>query len=400
MKVTSKLDEPLRSLLDDYLENVNANYDLRAHLDNRELVLCVGAGVTRNFIGEWKTLLDKLLVMRCYSTLRNLSAKDLAKGGGTLIPETVSEAEMKEYLTLLKPPFLSPEISTLETGEYLMYDVEDDAPYIGTQGESSYRECFFAWQTRYVILKGIKEKTGSSSLEQYFLNNLRKMGTLAAIVELCLKKHIANIITYNFDTILDRLLASPEVRQKYGADENGRVFLHSFQAGEPVLELGTAKGEEIHIYHVHGIIDEQIKDQAPIIFSENSYQSYQKTMLNWSNIRMADLMSRYHTLCVGFSGDDPNFRMLRHFLSECGKNPVMGTKEDRKELYLMRSYAKTVKNLTALVKKGKKPECAYACVKTYLELVNTYFEVQLGTHILWTDGFLAMKREIQRLARS
>lgn len=153
-----------------------------------------------------------------------------------------------------------------------------------------------------------------------------------------------------------------------------------------------------------GVINDETEEpQQPIIFSENSYQSYQQTSLNWSNIRMADIMTRFHTFCIGFSGDDTNFRMLRHFLSQREDNPVMG---EKKELYLMRVFERDIKNLADpsntidSANANKHQECAYRCVKTYFHIINAYFEKQLNTHIIWSGSFSEMAQQNSELSET
>ena len=168
----------------------------------------------------------------------------------------------------------------------------------------------------------------------------------------------------------------------------------------------------VNIYHVHGVLFSNEKEDksgknnisedieiAPIIFSENSYQSYQKTTLNWSNIRLADTMLQYDVLCIGFSGDDANFRMLRRFLSESMSNPIMGMGNKKNKLYMMKSCGQEFSNIKDSPQFSCKPECAFASIKTYLELVSNYFRIQLGTDIIWSDGYMDMAQQIVMLSR-
>lgn len=413
MESTKNLNEPLHSLVNRYLSNLNHFSNngksyierIKKHLDNESLALCVGSGITSYFIGDWRLLLNKLLVMRCSSVLLNMPEKELENEGEMLLKSKFTELE--DYILHLDAPFLSANISPLEIGEYLMYDSDDDSPNVGVINEDIYRETFFAEQVRHIILNNIAEKAERKPIDEYFLEHCREpyLSTLVSVVRLCLKKDIRHIITYNFDTILDHLLASKKIREKFNAlHVSVEIRVYSYQKAEPVFQLTSVSPEEseviINIYHVHGIINDKIeKNQLPIIFSENSYQSYQQTSLNWSNIRLADIMSRFHTLCIGFSGDDANFRMLRRFLSEREDNPVMGEIDPKKEMYLMKVFDKDINNLANPVNANAHQECAYACVKTYFNIINSYFEKQLDTHIVWSDGYGKMAQQIDLLSQ-
>lgn len=440
-KTIDTLEEPLRTLfmqnLSEYqgqafgtleaaLSSTNDSAKDRvkefSELCNQRMALCVGAGLTAYFIGDWRTLLRKLLAMRCHNVVRAFSDKELTVND-RMFNKTWTKTNVDKYIGHLKNSFFTESTSTLEIGEYLMYDESDHAPKIGTEAEPSYREIFFAEQVRYVISGSIEkklEKSSASSIEEYFVDLYRRkfignekniyengsdddevkgIATLAAVVKLCIKKKIKNIVTYNFDMILDKLIANEEVWELFGETLNVAVHVHTYLKAEPMMVLGDKKSKNIvNIYHVHGVLDQEIEEVGPIIFSENSYQNYQKTILNWSNVRLADTMLKYDILCVGFSGDDANFRMLRRFLAESMTNPIMGIGNGRKKLYIMRSCGNEVENFINNPNFASMPECALASIKTYLELVGTYFKKQLGTEVIWSNGYLKMAGQINWLS--
>lgn len=391
-------------------------------LCDQRMALCVGAGLTAYFIGDWRTLLRKLLAMRCHNALRAFSEKELTVNDSAF-NNTWAKMNVDKYIGRLKNSFFTESTSTLEIGEYLMYDKKDRAPKIGTEVESNYREIFFAEQVRYAIYSSIKEKlekSSAESIEEYFVNlykrefvgrekdiyengsdddEVKGIATLAAVVKLCIKKKIKNIVTYNFDMILDKLIANEEVWELFGETLNVAVHVYTYLKAEPMKVLGVPDSKDIvNIYHVHGLLDQEIEEVGPIIFSENSYQNYQKTILNWSNVRLADTMLKYDILCVGFSGDDANFRMLRRFLAESASNPIMGNEDGRKKLYIMRSCENEVDNFINNRSFKTMPECALASIKTYLELVDSYFKNQLNTEVFWSDSYLKMAGQIDWLS--
>ena len=412
-----------------YLEKVEVS------LEKHRLALCVGAGLTAYFVGNWRELLNKLLVMRCCSTLQNLQQNELIYEGETIkLNKNRTPKDFEDYFRSMKNAFLSDSTNTLEIGEYLMFDSNDRSPSIGTSEETEHREKFFAEQVRYAIYSSMSKKTDDSAIEDYFVDLYNKkfkgkeedifeketaddeingIATLVAVVRLCIKKKIRNIISYNFDTILDKLIASKEVWELFGETLNVAVHIHTFSKTDPIMIWGDKESRNIvNIYHVHGVLFSNEKEDksgknnisedieiAPIIFSENSYQSYQKTTLNWSNIRLADTMLQYDVLCIGFSGDDANFRMLRRFLSESMSNPIMGMGNKKNKLYMMKSCGQEFSNIKDSPQFSCKPECAFASIKTYLELVSNYFRIQLGTDIIWSDGYMDMAQQIVMLSR-
>lgn len=439
-KTIDTLEEPLRTLfiqnLSEYqgqafgtlkaaLSSTNDSAKDRVNeflkLCDQRMALCVGAGLTAYFIGDWRTLLRKLLTMRCHNVLRTFSENEL-KVNNRVFDKAWTKEDVDKYIGNLKNSFFAESTSTLEIGEYLMYDENDRAPIIGTKTEQSYREIFFAEQVWDAIDSSIKkklEKSSVASIEAYFVklykskfrgneraiyengsddDEVKGMATLAAVVKLCIKKKIKNIITYNFDTILDRLIASKDVWELFGETFDVAVHVHTYLQAEP-MRIGGVEGSEniVNIYHVHGVLDQEI-EIGPIIFSENSYQNYQKTILNWSNIRLADTMLKNNVLCVGFSGDDANFRMLRRFLAESMTNPIMGIGNERKKLYIMRSCGNEIENFINNSIFESMPECALASIKTYLELVSIYFKKQLGMEVFWSSGYLKMAGQINWLS--
>ncbi len=404
-------NEQLQSLINQYVSkylNNEADTDkLKKYLKKNKLALCVGAGLTSMFVGEWRELLRKLLTLRCCSVMQDVPPEELKSENGEIVlsKENVTVEDMDAYLNNLKEMFVSSTSNPLEIGEYLMYDRADHAPEIGRDREEYYREVFFAEQVRYIINSEIEKKTGDTEPTDYIwdmVKNNAETACLQAVVKLCLQSGITEIINYNFDLVLDLLLVSSQV-EDYFHCQPVQVYVYSYHKPEPVFIWGKKCKRRINIYHVHGIADNTGNPMEPIIFSENSYQSYQRTTLNWSNIWIAEIMSRYHMMCVGFSGDDVNFRMLRRFLSERENNPVIGEKVEKKEVFLLRSYQKDIEKLTTLKAEEKMNEkwqdCAYACSRTYLEMVSAYFEKQLDVRIIWADGFTDMADIIVELMR-
>ena len=332
-------------------------------------------------------------------------------------PSDISMEYLQKYLNEHIYTFIADTVNYLERGEYLRFDSQDTSVPIGTQAENKYRELFFAEQVRQTVLYslnhvGDKDERFEEAFKKDSIRG-KKETSLSAIIRLCAVKNIKEIITYNFDTALDRLIANNEIREYYQKKHKvsinkARVEVYCYYQSEPVLILPLDAEDNWHtvkIYHVHGIVDQDIKEIHPIIFSENSYQNYQKTILNWSNIHLADIQSRYSVLCVGFSGDDPNFRFLRRFFDDAKRNPVMGEstedEQNKRSMFIMRDYSNDKKRLfdPEGLLLDHNYEYAYASIKTYFDMVNSYFKKQYDVDIIWSHGFDHMADQIIELAK-
>lgn len=398
----------LKTYFDELEENETFNSEMRKAVQDKNLALIIGAGLTAKFIGDWSKLLKSLMTMRVFDTYNRLLKES---------ESTTQEAlrGMKEYMDNHHMKFIADSVNYLERGEYLRFDSADHSNQIGTIAENRYREKFFAQQVNHIIMQSLYPDGGKDFI-QTFIDEVKNPkipeSTLSAVIRLCLEKDIQEIITYNFDTILDRLLVSKEVHKAlFKKTFNVRVEVYSYRDVKPVLCLFTPTKNKsrkkncktIKIYHVHGVVDRELRVDVPLIFSENSYQNYQKATLNWGNIRLADIQSRYNTLCVGFSGDDPNFRLLRRFFGELKENPVMGDylkDEAKTKMFLLRNYESDKNRLLNPydLDTGNNTLLARACIETYFDMVNSYYLEQYNINIIWSYGFDHMARQIKELA--
>ena len=233
-------------------------------------------------------------------------------------------------------------------------------------------------------------------------------GTLYQLLKLCAVGSVREVITYNFDTIFDRLLINPDIQHCLGATTIRPVQVYSFHNELPVELKGANTDRKntnaIRIYHVHGILDsEEDKEKRlpdmPVIFSENSYQTYQNRVMNWSNIRIAEAINTYDLLCVGFSGTDANFRNLVQLCRQLQDNPIFASEKNPHKVYLMRACKADVDRFTTAIDKftSEDLECAYWCVDTYFDLVQTYYNNQLGMILLWSEDYDHMADQLDKL---
>lgn len=408
-------DELYKDIQRNVLNIANDLKQLSNDIDTRGLTLCIGAGVTASLVGSWTYLLNELAVMRCC---------DEQMWDNPFAP-IADIGKMREFINRnergKEGSFIPNSTNVLEQGEYLLYDSCDGiAKKLEENGQTGreqfWREEFFAAQTESVISKKIKEKLGNKTIVEHFLNWKANpsispdIGTLAAVVELCVKKNVNEIITYNFDTLLDQLLCSEDVWNSFAKkNEQKNIEVYTYPDGHKEREhiISSDERKTIRIYHVHGVLDESFGTN--IVFSENSYLEYQDRALNWSNVKIADTMFHSTMLCVGFSGTDPNFRYLCRLLKANASLARIDGSEDNSgiinDVYLIRVYNTDGKSdvgrfiprkLDASGKETKEPDfpsepteiaCTYYCVKTYLKVVRDYYFHQLGTKILWAEKY-------------
>lgn len=233
-------------------------------------------------------------------------------------------------------------------------------------------------------------------------------GTLYQMLRLCALGGVQEVITYNFDTIFDRLLMDPDIQRRLGAKATRPVQVYSFHNERPVELKGAntdrKNADAVRIYHVHGILDGEEDKEArlpdmPIIFSENSYQTYQNRVMNWSNIRIAEAINTYDLLCVGFSGTDANFRNLVQLCRQLQGTPIFASGMNPHKVFLTRAckydvdrYTKAKDTFTS-----EELECAFWCVGTYFDLVQMYYAYQLGITVLWSEDFDDMAKQLGQL---
>ena len=372
------------------------------------LALCIGAGVTREYVGDWGELLNELAIMRVNDTLvRQWGALD----------DEINIGKLKEYL-LDEKGFFPKETNVLEQGQYLMDDDRDASYPILYQQEQEveWREIFFAAQVLQAVDNCINKKLDGSELGKHYINYIddvknkflskhakidncvnRDLGTLHAVLHICINGNVEKIINYNFDTILERLLCDDAVCEKVAPGSAAilpSINVYSY-SNEPISKLSKRRksGRTINIYHVHGIAytDPEHPIQ-PLIFSEHSYLEYQNALMNWSHLRIAEVLSTDNLLCVGFSGADANFRYLSRILYQLQKKPYLIGTGKKHKVWLNFTY----KSFKASFMDGSKngDYRAFACFETFTDSVTNYFRNEYGVSVLWSESYDDMAEKL------
>lgn len=117
---------------------------------------------------------------------------------------------------------------------------------------------------------------------------------LQSICNLITKCGLTQIITYNYDDILDRALEEVDrnvVRRKSNAPQ---------------------KKNERNVFHVHGIlpVDPRNTSSDAIVLSEKDYHTMYNQTYNWSDVVQIHALRSTTCIFIGLSMNDPNLRRL------------------------------------------------------------------------------------------
>ena len=129
----------------------------------------------------------------------------------------------------------------------------------------------------------------------YNENNTSKLLTmLARIIQ---QKKVKEVITYNFDDLLEQNLAKLKLKD---GDNYTSISKDAEIKGHNILP----------IYHVHGILPKEGPVDDMIVFSEKVYHDRYSNAYHWSNVEQLHALTRMHCFFVGLSMNDPNLRRL------------------------------------------------------------------------------------------
>lgn len=267
---------------------------------------------------------------------------------------------------------------------------------------------------KYVERKGVIDENSRKDLCKLIAEAiwLPDYGTLDALLELCLKGAFSRVLTYNFDTIFDHLLANVDVQKAYSITQPVKVKVYGIHNTDALKLPGfCAKTDSndhvIKIYHVHGVLDECMRKSRdddeipridPIIFSGSSYSSYQSNHFNLGSLRIADAVNEGSLLCVGFSGVDANFRSIQGELIH-SHNQVLSLQDyKRHNVYITRSLKHDRRHFD-MVENEKDIDTAYACLRSHMNMLRDYFENVVGAKLVWAENFEAMAALLRGLKK-
>lgn len=283
---------------------------------DQNITLCLGAGVSTDAgIPLWSDLIQKLLICMI---------------GNKTQEESLNEQELER---LNQIAYCNREDSLLTQVRYIHTAFETEEYYD-------------------LVRKVLYEK--ESNLNTGLLNAISSISKPE-------RDHVGvkAVITYNFDDLLERKLASKEI--KY------RVIYR---------EKDVPSTNALNIYHVHGFLPqdpEKRVDDTTLIFSEEDYHEVYRDAYCWSNITQLNAFRDTTCLFVGCSLTDPNLRRLLDIPARSGEGP--------RHFAIMRR------------KKFKAPDTA----KTSERLLALYQRIdhnireesyrKLGIQVIWVDDF-------------
>lgn len=195
-------------------------------------------------------------------------------------------------------------INVLESAEYLWNYIDSLVP-----NEVAMQERILKALIRGALSIGMNEV----KLRENLVN--QAVGILAKLLAKCQN---GNVITYNYDNILEFCL------QEIGGVTDKDVKV--------VCDCDQDKSEQagkINIHHPHGalrIVDGNFgKESKRIILTESSYYDMERKAYNWENSVQAKALMETSCIFMGFSGEDYNFRRIIknidfHFREETPKH--------------------------------------------------------------------------------
>lgn len=386
---------------------------------------CVGAGLTRAFVGSWDDLLNdtvKRIITGRWKESRDPSAPDycldldgidffgkcetLEKGEYLLGCFWRDSDSYNESLAAKKA-----DISLAEIVEYSIRKTTQN--YIDSRDCSSVADAVCKAMS---LIKDTKDALpGSADDGESVENSLAsELKTLVTVIRTCLTKPIRHIINYNFDTILEKCLADPLVQDAvwksqetpmpdfeihvwtYGSSrkfsESDNIHYHfgevpvSF-ANEDTKKAGDGRDiRVINIYHVHGICDPDITPM-PIVFSEYMYNTFAEMAGNWSKQVMFSLMQRFDVVAVGFSGKDLNFRRIIRDLKISSDSEFYTSKLDHKIVLTlcMKEYEMHIEK--SVKGKGLEKDEIQFIKNEYFSMVMKYHKTRLGIDVRLYDDY-------------
>ena len=207
--------------------------------------------------------------------------------------------------------------------------------------------------------KEIKQYAQESLYREYNLKNVKTQNLIDSIVHVIEKQSPRNIITYNYDDLIESTLL------------NKGKFIFETITGATII-----KGNQLPIYHVHGYIPNPNTTNLTedIVLTEESYHKIYQEPFHWSNIVQLNALN--HTVCffIGLSMSDPN---LRRLLDISMKNRTSGNDNNNP---LPQHYV-------FLHRQNLKKTCPGCHKNKSNEDVQERIMNRLGLNVIWYDSF-------------
>lgn len=213
----------------------------------------------------------------------------------------------------------------------------------------------------------------SGLIQKYLYNDNDTSSLLITLAQIIQQKKVSEVITYNFDDLLEQNLAKMNLID--GVDYTA------------ISKDAEIKGHNtLPIYHVHGIIPQNGAVDT-VVFSEEEYHKRYSTAYHWSNVEQLHALTRRHCFFVGLSMTDPNLRRLLDTAQEMncsnGINHYAFLKRTQLDKYCVSDLNKTCKYVhvsDSLIDKKKQKEIYDL---NYSVIENIFLE--LGVNVIWYE---------------
>lgn len=185
-------------------------------------------------------------------------------------------------------------------------------------------------------------------------------------------RKVDEIITYNFDDILEQELVNNGLKESTHFTSIAR-------------DAEVTDHNNLPIYHVHGIIPEHGNVADTVVFSETEYHDRYRNAYHWSNIEQLHALMRKHCFFVGLSMQDPNLRRLldiarRMNATDKPTHYAILPRKQQEKYCLSDQTCKYIQVSQSLIDKRKQKDI-YDLNYTVLE--NIYR--QLGVNVIWYE---------------
>lgn len=267
---------------------------------NKPVLPVLGAGVSIPAgIPTWDQLLNNMWY-------RQIEIDLIYSGnGGEAL--TVEQEQLLEFIRAqtIVPPHSD---DLLEYAQYFRHILTNDRGYesIATAEE---KELYLNKQFIQRIEKGLTHAIpdADKSVKWNQQNIKRQRNRILGLIGRLVYKYKLNVITYNFDDLLEAYLKATYTKLSFKYIQDAREMYQEW-------DTRTCK-----IYHVHGCIPltnySGVRQSEKVIFAECDYLHAEQYAYDWLNAVQAERIHRKNLMIVGFSAQDYNFKRILRNLS-------------------------------------------------------------------------------------
>ncbi len=280
---------------------------LRKAVRNKSVTWILGAGISRPAgLPNWSELLARMWAR--LSELQNdtlLHEKMYKQDEWVFLKEKSRRIKKNrnysEYQKKMKMAFLGEykkifyDANMLEIAEYIWNYIE---MRVVEGGVGDYQRVFQNQSLKALV----RDSLQITFTEKELINRLKNQ-TLGYLAELLHTQGNGNVLTYNYDDLLEFCL-----------DKIEKVSEEKVQVICDYDKKKYDRRKKIYIHHLHGALkiakSKFSKESENIVLTEQSYYRMEQKYYNWENSVQAKALNETSCIFVGFSGDDYNFRRI------------------------------------------------------------------------------------------